>query len=69
MAKLSDIAVYDRLHAAREALGSEEGETGHGDTALKAARRALALLQAGHLMKMDGVAEVPPAVTRAPDGA
>jgi len=67
--KLSDIAVYDRLHAAREALGSEEGETGHGDTAIKAARRALALLQAGHLMKMDGVEEAPPPAKPAPDGA
>lgn len=67
--KLSDVAIYDRMHAALEALGREEGETGHGDTAIKAARRALALLQAGHLMKMDGVEEAPPPVRTGQDGA
>ena len=67
--KLNDTAVYDRMHAAREALGSEDGETSHGDTAIKAARRALALLQAGHLMKMDGVEEAPPPVKPDQDGA
>ena len=65
--KLSDIAIYDRMHAALEALGREEGETGHGDTAIKAARRMLALLQAGHLMKMDGVEEAPPPVRTGPE--
>lgn len=67
--KLSDVAVYDRFHAALEALGREDGETVHGDTAIKAARRALALLQAGHLMKMDGVEEAPPPVRTDQDGA
>ena len=47
--KLSDDQVYERLHAAYLALGREEGETVRGDTALKAARRAIMLLQMGHL--------------------
>ncbi len=66
---LSDVEIYDRMHAALEALGHEKGETGHGDTAIKAARRALALLQAGHLMKMEGVEEASPPIRTTPDGA
>lgn len=42
---LNDNQVHDRLHAAIEALGSAIGETVHGDTALKSARRSLMLLQ------------------------
>lgn len=42
---LSDNQVHDRLHAALEALGTADGETIHGDTALKTARRSLVLLQ------------------------
>ena len=42
---LNDNQVHDRLHAALEALGTVEGETIHGDTALKTARRSLVLLQ------------------------
>ena len=51
--KLLDDQVYERLHAAYLALGREEGETVRGDTALKAARRALTLLQMGHLAAQD----------------
>lgn len=42
---LNDNQVHDRLHAAMEALGNAEGETVHGDAALKTARRSLMLLQ------------------------
>jgi hypothetical protein len=42
---LNDNQVHDRLHAAMEALGTADGETVHGDTALKSARRSLMLLQ------------------------
>jgi hypothetical protein len=41
--KLSDIEVYDRLHAAGGALGDEPGQTVAGNTALEAARKALTL--------------------------
>jgi hypothetical protein len=41
--KLSDIDVHERLYAAREALGDEPAETIQGNTALEAARKALAL--------------------------
>ena len=51
--KLSDDQVYERLHAAYLALGREKGETVRGDTALKAARRAIMLLQMGHLAAQD----------------
>lgn len=44
--KLTDRQVYDRLHAALgEVTG--DGETVLGDSTLKAARRALVLLQMG----------------------
>lgn len=46
---LNDNQVHDRLHAAMEVLGNAEGETVHGDTALKTARRSLMLLQLGVL--------------------
>ena len=46
---LNDNQVHDRLHAAIEALGSATGETVHGDTTLKTARRSLMLLQLGVL--------------------
>ena len=45
--KLSDNQVHDLLVAAREALGNDDGLTVHGQTALKAARKALVLLQIG----------------------
>lgn len=47
--KLTDEQVWNRLHVASEALGSEKGASVAGDTALSAARRALALLQMGVL--------------------
>ena len=46
---LSDEQVWNRLHAASEALGQTKGATVAGDTALTAARRALVLLQMGVL--------------------
>jgi hypothetical protein len=51
--KLSDDQAYERLHTALLALGKQEGQTVRGDTSLKAARRALALLQMGLLKAMD----------------
>jgi hypothetical protein len=64
---LSDNEAHDRLHAAREALGEEAGETVRGDTVLKAARRALSLLQFGLLKaaedgtdKVEGIIDPPP---------
>ncbi len=51
--KLTDDQAYERLHAALLAIGKEEGQTVRGDTSLKAARRALALLQMGLLKAMD----------------
>lgn len=50
---LSDTEAYDRLHAARLALGTEPGETTRGNTALEASRRALAILQAALLKGME----------------
>ena len=48
--KLSDNQVGDRLHAALEAVGTEEGETVRGNTALVAARQTLNLLEQGLLI-------------------
>ena len=56
--KLSDDQVYERLHAALLALGREDGATVRGDTALKAARRAIVLLQMGHLAAQDRDSDV-----------
>lgn len=47
---LSDNQVSDRLHAALQALGSEDADTGRGQTALGAAKRALTLLSLGLLI-------------------
>jgi hypothetical protein len=49
---LSDNAVWDRLHAALEALGDDDCETVRGDTAMAAARKALTLLQWGLVKAM-----------------
>jgi hypothetical protein len=49
--KLSDIEVHDRLYAARNALGDEAAETVEGNTAIEAARKALALFNAA-MMKL-----------------
>ena len=43
--KLSDNEAYDRLVKAREALGDDEGETAHANTAIETARRSLVMLQ------------------------
>jgi hypothetical protein len=45
MIKLSDDRVGDRLHAALEMIGTEEGETVRGNTALIAVRQSLSLKQ------------------------
>jgi hypothetical protein len=50
---LTDFQVHDRLVAASDALGSEPGETGRGNTALEAARRALVILQIGLVGAME----------------
>ena len=48
--RLSDNQVGDRLHAALEAVGTEEGETIRGNAALVAARQTLNLLEQGLLI-------------------
>jgi len=45
MKKLSDNQVGDRLHAALEKIGTCEGKTIRGNTALAAARQTLSLLK------------------------
>ena len=50
MPKLSDNQVGDRLHAALEAVGIDEGEAIRGNTALLAARQTLSLLEQGLLI-------------------
>ena len=61
--KLSDNQVWDRLHAAREALGQAEGSTVAGDTAMTTARRALLLLQMGVLKSSEPDQVTAPAET------
>lgn len=51
--KMPDREVYDRLHSALLAMGDADGATVHGDTAIKAARRAVTMLQVGVLTVMD----------------
>jgi len=48
--KLSDNQIGDRLHAALEAVGTDEGETIRGNTAFVAARQTLGLLKLGLLI-------------------
>jgi hypothetical protein len=50
MPKLSDNQVGDRLHTALEAIGTNEGETIRGNTALYVARQTLSLLEQGLLI-------------------
>jgi hypothetical protein len=50
---LSDDEVYERIHAALLALGRDDGATVRGDTSLKAARKALTMLQLGLLAAME----------------
>jgi hypothetical protein len=48
--KLSDNQIGDRLYAALETIGTDEGETIRGNTALVAARQTLSLLEQGLLI-------------------
>ena len=50
---LTDTEVHDRLVVAAQALGDAPGSTTHGDTAIQAARRALAMLQVGLVVVME----------------
>jgi hypothetical protein len=50
MLKLADNQIGDRLHTALEVLGTDEGETIRGNTALVAARQTLTLLEQGLLI-------------------
>ena len=50
MPKLSDNQIGDRLHAALEAIGTDEGETIRGNTAFVAERQTLSLLEQGLLI-------------------
>lgn len=54
---LTDTEVYDRLHAALEALGKESGQTTRGDSALQVARRSLTALQLALVMSQEAEAE------------
>lgn len=56
--KLTDDEVYDRLHAAYLALGSEKAETVAGQTTITTARLALQSLQQGFLMAIDSESDV-----------
>jgi hypothetical protein len=58
--KLSDNQVGDRLHAALEAVGTQESETIRGNTALVAARQTLSLLEQGLLIAAERNPVVPP---------
>jgi hypothetical protein len=59
---LSDNEVHERLCAAAAALGHEPGRTMRGDTAIEAARRAMALLQLGLVAAMDAASDQVPGV-------
>jgi hypothetical protein len=50
--KLTDLEVYDRLHAALLALGDEDAVTIHGNTAIHAAKQAISMFEAALLTKM-----------------
>ena len=50
MPKLSDNQIGDRLYAALATIGTDEGETIRGNTALVAARQTLSLLEQGLLI-------------------
>lgn len=54
---LTNDEVYERLHVALLALGTDRAETDLGDTTLKTARRAIATLQAGFLAASDRAEE------------
>lgn len=58
--KLSDTEVYQRLIDASDALGAKEAKSVRGNTALKAARRALTLIQMGLLKAIETEPPSPP---------
>lgn len=59
---LSDNEIHGLLVAAGEALGREPGATVRGDTAIKAARRALVLLQFGLVAAMEQNSDTVPGI-------
>jgi len=63
---LTDDQVYERIHAALLALGREKAATVRGETSLKAARKALTLLQLGLLSAIEQSSDKNRAV-KAPD--
>ena len=54
---LTDVQVHELLCAAADALGSAPGATVRGDTAIEAARKALALLQIALIAAVDAAAD------------
>lgn len=55
--KLSDNEAHERLVKAREALGDDQAQTVHANTALDAGRTALSLLQFGLVAASDKATE------------
>lgn len=51
--RLTDNEVHDRLVAAVRALGTAEGDTTRGNSALEAARQMIGLLQFGLVAAME----------------
>lgn len=66
MGKLSDEGVSDRLYAALDALGEEQGETVRGATTLDAARQALTFLNLGLLAAGNDDADANPVILKPP---
>jgi hypothetical protein len=64
---LSDDEVYERIHAALLALGRDSAATVRGDTSLKAARKALTMLQLGLLAAIEKNIDTNAAI-KDPDG-
>ncbi len=58
MPKLSDNQIGDRLHAALEAIGTNEGETIRGNTALVAARHSGARSHGGRQVALHETSRV-----------
>ena len=54
---LSDLDVFNRLHAALEALGEEEAVTTGGNAAIRAARLALTAYQMAIVARMQATTE------------
>jgi hypothetical protein len=53
--KLTDIEVYDLLHAAVLPIMYAKGETAFGETTLRTAEKALFTLQMAALVKAEGI--------------